>query len=115
MSLAVQSVPILTNGSGVDASTIRAGGAVIRRIVIEVGTLSTPDIAITDEPSGVSILAVAGLTDDASYVPLQVGQDDAGADISGSAVPVPVIERIQIATSGGGATKAGRVLFLLER
>lgn len=115
MSILVKSVPITTDGSGVDQTTIRAGGVILRGIRIELGTLSTPDIAITEEPAGTTILAVTGLAADKSVVPLIEGQDDAGDDIVGSAVAVPVYDRIQIATSGGGDTKTGRVVLLLER
>ena len=115
MSLLVEQVPITTLPNGTDLSTVRAGGCIVRAIRVLVGTLSMPDITITEQPSNTTILAVTGLAADASYVPLMVGQDHAGADITGSAVPIPVVDRIQIAIAGGGDTKTGQVSLLLER
>jgi hypothetical protein len=115
MSIQVKSVPIVTDGSGDALNTVRAGGVILRQIRIELGTLTTPDITITEEPEGTSILALTGLNADKTVTPLVVGQDDAGEDIVGSAAALPVYSRIQIQTAGGGNAKTGRVVFLLER
>lgn len=115
MSIDIQDVPITTLADGSDLSTVRAGGLILRGIRIEVGTLSTPDIAITEEPGAIPILAVAGLAADASYVPLVPGHDEDGAEIAGSAVAIPVYGRLEIATSGGGDTKTGLVRLMFER
>lgn len=115
MSLVEQRVPITTDGTGVDLSTVRAGGCIVRAIRLTLGTLTTPDLAITEEPAGTDIWTEAGIAADKSVVPLLVGQDDAGVNIAASAVPVPVIDRIQVAISGGGANKTGEIVLLLER
>jgi hypothetical protein len=115
MSLLVRSVPITTDGTGVASATVRAGGAKLLAIEVEVGTLSTPDIAITDEPSGRSLLSVAGLAADAHYtLGLQL-QGSAGTNLAG-AFGVPIVTgRVEIAVTGGGAAKTGAVKLVFER
>lgn len=115
MSVVVKSVPLVTDGAGAASATVRAGGVILRAIHVEIGTLSTPDIEITEEPEGTTVLSVVGVAADTRYVPTMEGADDAGAAVTGSALPVPVLDRIQIAVTGGGDTKSGRVVLLLER
>lgn len=115
MSIDIESVPVTTLADGTDLSTLRAGGFILHGIRIELGTLDTPDITITEEPIGTTILAVTGLAADGDYTPLVEGHDDAGDAIVGSAAPVNVYGRLEIATSGGGDTKTGVVRFLVER
>jgi hypothetical protein len=114
MSLAIKSVPIITDGTGAASATVR-GVCVVRCIDFELGTLSTPDIDITDDPVGTVMLSVDGVNADTRYVPTILGTDDAGADVAGAALPFPVMSRIQIDITGGGASKAGRLVFLYER
>ena len=114
MSLLVRSVPIVTAADGTDLTTIRLGPCVLRLIRFELGTLSTPDITITEEDGGKVLLDVAAVAADTDWIPAVLVQDNAGADIAGAATPVPVLDRIQIATAGGGATLSGRLIFFYE-
>lgn len=115
MSVDIEDVPITTLADGTDLSTLRAGGFVLRGIRIELGTLSTPDITVKEQPANKTILAVVGLAADGDYTPLVEGCDNAGAPIVGSAVPPNIYGRLEIATAGGGNTKTGLVRFLVER
>jgi hypothetical protein len=114
MSLAKQSVPIVTNSSGVASATVR-GAMVIRCVDLELGTLSTPDISITDEPTGTVMLSVTGVATDKRYIPAILGTDSSGANVAGAALPFPVATRLQIDVTGGGDTKTGRLVLLYER
>ena len=114
MSLLTRSVPITTAADGTDLTTIRLGPCVIRMIRLELGTLDTPDITITEEDGGKMLLGVAAVAADADYYPTVLGQDNAGADVLGAAVPVPVLDRIEVATVGGGDTFTGRLIFFYE-
>ncbi len=82
MSLAIKSVPIVTDGAGAASATVRGAGMIIRRIDLELGTLSTPDVDITDEPTGTSVLSVDAVAADATYYPTIRGQDTTGAGSS---------------------------------
>ena len=114
MSLATKSVPIVTDGTGVASATVR-GVCVVRCIDFELGTLSTPDIDIIDAPVGTVMLSVDGVATDKRYIPTILGTDTAGANVAGAALPFPVMGRIQIDVTGGGASKTGRLVFLYER
>lgn len=115
MSVQVRSVPLTTDGTGVASATVRAAGCKLLAIEVALGTLSTPDIAITDEPSGRDLLSVAGLAADAHYTCGVQLQDIDGTDLTG-AFGVPVVTgRMEIAVTGGGAAKTGRIVLVLER
>jgi hypothetical protein len=115
MSIAVKSVPLVTDGSGDAQATVRAGGIVLQRIDVEIGTMTTPDVDITEEDAGTVILSVNALAADATYYPTFEGTDSTGAAVTGSAVPVVVRDRIQIVVASGGASKSGRVVLTYER
>ncbi len=114
MSLLTKSVPIVTLADGTDLSTVRLGPCVLRMIRFELGTLSTPDITITEEPGGKTLLGVLAVAADTDYVPTVLGQDSAGADIVDVGLPTLVLSRIQVAVAGGGDTKTGRLIFFYE-
>lgn len=114
MSLTTRSVPIVTDGSGNCSRTIRSGGAALRAIDFELGTLSTPDIDITEEPDSTVLLSVDGQAADARWLPLVAGQGTDGSDGDGFTPPI-VMDRIQIEISGGGASRTGKFTLLLER
>jgi hypothetical protein len=115
MSLQVRSVPIVTDGTGVASATVRAGGCKLLAVEIEIGTLTTPDILITDEDSGRELVNKTGLAADAHYTLGVQLQDTDGTDLTG-AFGVPVVTgRMEIAISGAGAAKTGRVVLVMER
>jgi hypothetical protein len=79
------------------------------------GTLSTPDITITDEPLGTVLLDVDGLATDAQYRLVAAAQGDDGANVVGAYAPPVVLGRIQVAVSGAGSKKEGQVTLLVDR
>lgn len=120
-------VRIKSSGTGAFTERFRAGGKFLRVIEVEVGDLSTPDIAITQEPSGDSILSVSGLGADARYYPLVAGQDNTGANIgvdvdngdSGTSTVGPFVAPyitadIEVAVTGAGANRSGSIRFVFE-
>jgi len=115
MSLLTKSVPINTVADGSDLVTVRLGACVLRAVRVELGTLSTPDIAITEQPGNTSILSVSGVAADGTYYPSVLADNASGVDVVGAAWPVPVLDRIQVAIAGGGDTTSGRLIFLYER
>jgi len=114
VSLLVRSVPIVTAADGTDLTTIRLGPCVLRLIRFELGTLSTPDITITEEDGGKTILSVAAVAADKDYMPTMLGQTTGGVDVVGAGVPMPVLDRLQIVVAGGGDTLSGRLIFFYE-
>ena len=115
MSLAVKSVPIVTDGAGAASVTVRAGGLVLRAVRLELGTLSTPDITLTEEPGSTAILAVTGVAADTTWYPTVLGDNGSGVDVTGAALPIPVYDRILVVVAGGGATTTGRLVLMYER
>src|SRR5258708_23912931 len=115
MSLSTESVPINTDVSGATTRTVRTGSAILRAVDIEIGTLSTPDIAITEEPGAINLLTLTGLAASGRFQPLVHGSDNAGASVSASEVFPTILSRIQIPVTGGGDTKTARLVLLLDR
>jgi hypothetical protein len=115
MSLLTRRVPINVAADGSDLTTVRLGACILRMIRVELGTLSTPDFAITEQPNNKSLLAVSGVAADKDYYPAVLASSAVGADIAGAGVATPVIGRIQIATSGAGISTTGEITFLYER
>lgn len=115
MTFRRKSVTLTTDGTGAASATISVrGAAVLRCIDFELGDLSTPDIDITDEPTGTVVLSVNGVAADTRYVPTILGTDDAGADVVGAGLSFPIMGGLQIVIAGGGATKTGTFQLLYE-
>jgi hypothetical protein len=114
MSLLTKSVPITTAADGSDLTTVRLGACILRLIRLELGTLSTPDILITEQPGNKTLLSVAAVAADKDYTPTMLGQTTGGVDVVGAALPMPVLDRIQIAIAGGGSVLTGRLIFFYE-
>jgi hypothetical protein len=113
VSLLVQRVPITTDGTGADQSTVNLGPCVLRMVRLELGTLTTPDIDLTEQDNNRTILTVAAVAADTDYFPAVAGSDDTGADVE--ALPAPIIGRLQLDVAGGGANKTGELTILYER
>src|SRR5262245_22977744 len=105
MSLATHRVPIVTASDGTDLSTINLGSVLVHAVRLELGTLTTPDITITEEEIGDTIVAEAAIAADKTWYPSVVDTDADSAAVTGSTRPYPVIGRIQVAVAGGGDTK----------
>lgn len=115
MSILTKSVPIITAADGSASVDVRAGGLVLHAVRVEVGTLSTPDITLKEQPANTTILAVTGVAADTTYYPSVLSDNASGVDVVGAAVPVPVYDRIEITVAGGGDTLTGRLILLYER
>lgn len=101
----------------------RAFVGAIYGIKVEVGTLSTPDIDVTDDDFSKTYLSVDGVAADTMYVPASAQQAAAGtaldvSDESGVAVgsygPAVCMGTLKVAVTGGGDTKKGTVTILYQ-
>lgn len=116
MSISTRVVPLVTNASGVASATVRAGGCRLVAVKVEVGTLDTPNIDITDEPSGTVLLSLAAQASDGVYQPMFAASDPAdGSALAGAFAEPAVFGRFEIAVTGGGDTLTGEITLLLER
>jgi hypothetical protein len=114
VSLLTQVVPINVAADGSDLTTVRLGPCVLRMIRIEKGTLDTPDITITEQPINKSVLALTGLAADKDVIPTMLGGNGTGVDVVGAALPMPILERLQIVVAGAGVSTSGQITFLYE-
>jgi hypothetical protein len=127
MSLYSKRIPLRTSSEGTVSVDVRITGPLVA-VDLQLGTLSTPDIEITDEPAGITLLDVAGVDADARW---QLGRllqgsdgedltvevhdgDDGTSEVSAYAPPV-VIGRVHIAVTGGGASKGGLLTLVFNR
>lgn len=127
MSNVLQSVPVTTDGTGAAVRDVRLGPCLLLGVAVELDELETPDITLTDEPGGVTLLDVNAVAADGRYqlvVPYQgsdgvdiaVDVDNGGGSSSvGAFGPVLVYGRIHVAIAGGGANKSGRLVFVVSR
>jgi len=102
-----------TNGSGVANGTLGLSGAVVLGVSVDVGTLDTPDIAITDEPDGTEILSLAATAGGVFYPSVPMSYPSDGTPVAGFTQPV-VFHQLKVAVSGAGADQRGTVTVLLD-
>lgn len=114
-ALVTQSVPLTTASDGTAARDVRMGSCQLLAVKVELGDLSTPDITLTDEPTGTELLAVTGVAADTLYTLAAAVQGSDGEDVSGAYAPPMVLGRIHVAVAGGGDTKTGRLVLVVNR
>lgn len=116
MSFVEYPLPVTPNGDGDDLSTVRAGGCRLVGVKVEMGTLTAMDVAITDEPTGTSLLALTAVAADGVYQPAaQLADPTDGTALTG-AYGLPVaFGRIQVAIANGDAGEEGLITLLVER
>jgi len=92
---------------------------VIHGLEFQIGTLTTPDIDVTDDTYGVSFLSVNGVAADTAYYPGEFLQDNAGADLevdtgvkAGTAAVCMGV--LKVVVTGGGNTFKGRLVVLYD-
>lgn len=89
---------------------------VIDGIELIIGTLSTPDIDITDDTYGISFLSLNGVAADAAYYPGNWLMSDAAVPLEDNstqmAAPAVCMGVLKVAVTGGGNTLKGRVTIL---
>lgn len=94
--------------------------AAIRAIELEIGDLSTPDIAVSDDTYSKSILSVAGVAASTRYVPSAFleAADGTTAALVGTGMkgagPAICMGVLKVAVTGGGANKRGRLNILYD-
>lgn len=114
MTLLVRTVPINVAADGTDLTTVRLGPSVLRMIRVELGTLSTPDITITEQDNNKNILTVAALATDKDYFPSVLASNTSGVDVVGAGLGTPILGRLEIAIAGAGVSTSGEITFLYE-
>lgn len=107
----VHSVRLKTNGAGSGSKTVSVRGQLIA-VAVEIGDLSTPDVAITDEPTGTALLTLTGQAGSAVFYPTIADNDVDGSSGSGVASQA-VFGSLQVSVTGGGANKEGIFRFLV--
>ena len=108
--MSLKLVTVETDADGEFTYERRMAG-VIHGIAIDIGTLTTPDITITDGVWDTAVLTVAGLAADAIYQPVAAASTVLGA-ASATLVPVPIFGSLKIVVTGGGANFTGTIRFL---
>lgn len=88
----------IATDSGGEFSYERSMFASVRAVVLDVGTLTAPDIEITDGTYGTAVLSIA----------------DGVTGVHPIDPPQAVLGTLRIDVTNGGADKAGRLRFLLE-
>jgi hypothetical protein len=107
-----------TDGAGAFSVSVTAPG-LVRAVAVDLGTLSTPDLVITDAVTADNILTVAGIAADTRYQPKIVATDPADGSALDSAGDVAYespacMGTMTIAITGGGAVTTGTLYLLLE-
>jgi len=117
--MSVKTVSIRTNPSGAYTWT-RAFTGTIRAIEIQIGDLSTPDIAITEEDYEDDILVLTGVAASAVHFPSRFleAADGTNTALVGTAMKgataFPVLGTLQVAVTGAGDTKTGKIRILYD-
>lgn len=113
----VRRVRVTTAADGSASYTVRAPGEIVG-VLVDLGTLSTPDVTITDTLSGAEVLNVDAVDADTAYRPLALAQGTDGVDLAADAGPpavdnvyAPVIcyGTLTVAIAGGGDAKSGDI------
>ena len=107
-------VDVLTDSSGNFTSEEVFRGTV-EAIEVKIGTLSTPDIDITDGVYGTSLLSVNGVAANTLYRPGIQLQDDSGAGIVGAYASPPIFGTLKVVVTGAGNAKSGTIDLLFSR
>lgn len=115
----VRTVTIRTaaDGSFTNSRVLRG---IIRAITVELGTLSTPDIDVTDDTYSQTFLSVNGVAADTTYYPSTFLQAADGTDAAlvGTGVkgagPAVCMGALKVVVTGAGDTKVGHIRFLYD-
>lgn len=103
---------ILVNTDSDGAFTYeRELAATVRAIAIELDTLESPDIVITDGVYGTALLSVSGLGDDQVFQPGVLFSGEENDTLTATAV----MGTLKVEVTNGGATKHGRITVLVDR
>jgi hypothetical protein len=109
--MSVKTVVVETDAAGAFTYERRMAG-VVKAVAIDLGTLTTPDVTITDGTWGTSILAVTAVAADTIYRPVVAAQDTAGSAIASTYTEPAILGTLKIVVAGGGANFAGTIRLL---
>lgn len=106
-----------TSSGGAFSISVTLPGKV-QAIGLAIGTLSTPDVAITDSLTGAAIFSKAGIASSGRWQPKVVANGTDGAALSTAgdvAYDAPAcLQTLAIAVTGGGDTKTGTLYVQVE-
>jgi hypothetical protein len=117
--MSVKTVSIRTAADG-SYTWSRSFRGTIRAIEIQLGDLSTPDIAITDDTYSTNILTLTGISASAVHRPSAFleAADGTTAALVGTgmkgATAISIMGVLKVAVTGGGDTKSGKVIILYD-
>lgn len=113
----VRRVNVVTAADGTFSQEVRVPGEILG-VFLDIGTLSTPDLTITDKLSAKDILNVDAVAASTQYRPKALAQSVAGVDLAAAAGPPVVANEWEpvvcygiatVAVAGAGDTKSGTV------
>lgn len=119
MSVRKKTISIDTDGTGAYSTTFYATG-ILYAVALDLGDLSTPDLDITDTwGDNTVLLSVNGVAADTIWHLGTKVQDSTGGDADndgGDLYTAPaVFERLLIEVTGGGASKHGSLVLMMQR
>lgn len=106
-------VTLTTDGGGDALAEIRLYG-VIHGVGVRIGTLSTPDVTITDGLTGAPVFSKTGMTTDLRVQPRVPVQDEDGVDIPSTYDSPVVTGLLRIEVAGGGSSRTGEIVLVYE-
>ena len=109
--MSIKVVTVETDADGEFTYERRMAG-VVKGIAIDVGTLSTPDIAISDGVWDTEILNVTALAADATYLPMAPAVDEDGAAITDVYASPVIFGSLKIEVTGGGPNLVGTIRLI---
>lgn len=112
MRATIRTVHVTTDASGDFTESVGVRGQLVA-VWVDTGDLSTPDLDITDEPTGTSLLHSAAMAGDAIYYP-QVASTDITDGTAGDGFVSPaVFGHLKVVIAGGGDTNTGTIKLMV--
>lgn len=104
--MSLRTVIVTTDNAG-DFTWERETFATVHAVSIDLGTLESPDVTVSDGVNDFDILTVTSVSSDAVYQPT--------SPLMEGTFPAVVMGSLKLTIENGGAMKSGRVTFLLQR
>lgn len=111
--MSIKTVVVETDADGAFTYERRLAG-IVKAVAVDVGTLTTPDIDITDGVWGTVILSVNALAADAVYQPVVAAVGTDGVAIADVYASPAIFGNLKIVVTGGGASFTGTIRLLFE-
>lgn len=113
MGTTAKVVSLTTDLGGNASLDVRLYGVIVG-LGIRLGTLTTPDVAVTDGLTGAEVYSDTGLVADTRVIPRVLVQDASGSDIAATYDKPVITGTLHVAITGGGATKTGELVIVYE-